>query len=123
MVEFTLINRTANRLVYEYYPKGDTEKLPGLISVWIKKRDVVLDVPAEDDFIMFSTSEELSKLRDSFEEIYKELDMIPEDDDEWESLVEDYDWYYYAEKVMDRLRSYMEQGKLCKDEEVIWYVV
>lgn len=110
MVEFTLINRTANRLVYEYYPKGDTEKLPGFISVWIKKRDVVLDVPAEEDFIMFSTSEELSKLRDSFEEIYKELDMIPEDDDEWESLVEDYDWYYYAEKVIDELSKCMFNG-------------
>ena len=122
MVEFVLVNRTANRLVYEYYPKGDTEKLPGLISVWIKKRDVVLDVAAEGDFITFSTSEELSKLRDSFEEIYAELDMIPEDDDEWESLVEDYDWYYYAEKVMDRLRDDISQDKLNKDIGTICYV-
>ena len=119
MVEFTLINRTANRLVYEYYPKGDTEKLPGLISVWIKKRDVVLDVPAEDDFITFSTSEELSKLRDSFEEIYAELDMIPEDDEEWGAGIEDYDWYYYAEKVMDRLRSDIIQGTLCNGDVLL----
>ena len=119
MVEFTLINRTANRLVYEYYPKGDTEKLPGLISVWIKKREVVLDIAAEADFIVFSASEEIRELKDSIDEVYMELDMIPESDEEWESLVEDYDWYYYAEKVMDRLRCDMEQGKLCKNEGVI----
>ena len=73
MVTFILKNRTVNRLVYEYYPEGDSEKLPGLISVWLKKSDVVLDVVAEDDFITFSISKEISELRDSIDEIYAEL--------------------------------------------------
>lgn len=76
MVAFVLKSRTANRLVYEYYPEGDTEKLPGLISVWIKKREVVLDIAAEADFIVFSTSEEIRELKDSIDEVYMELDMI-----------------------------------------------
>ena len=122
MVEFVLVNRTANRLVYEYYPKGDTEKLPGLISIWIKKRNVVLDVAAEDDFITFSTTEEIKELKDSIDEVYMELGIAPENDDEWESIVEAYDWYYYAEKVMDRLRDDISQDKLNKDIGTICYV-
>lgn len=118
MVEFVLKNRTPNRLVYEYYPEGDTEKIPGLISVWIRKRDVVLDVAAEDDFITFSTIEEISKLKNSLDDIYAELGMTPEND-EWDFTVESYDLYYYAEKVIDRLRDDMLQGKLCQSDRLI----
>ena len=115
MVEFIMKSRTANRLVYEYYPEGDKEKLPGIITVWFKKRDIVLDVAAEDDFITFSASEEIRKLRDSFDELYAELDMLPESDAEWETLTVDYDWYYYADMVIDRLSEYMYYGNFCND--------
>ena len=112
MVEFVLKNVTANRLVYEYYPKGDEEKLPGIISVWINKRDVVLDIAAEDDFVTFSTTEEINKLKDSIEEVYEELGMIPDSDDDWNFDTEGYDWYYYAEKIMQKLRDEMSQGRV-----------
>ena len=110
MVTYVLKSRTANRLVYEYYPEGDTEKLPGLISVWMKKRNIALDIAAEADFIVFSTSEEIRELKDSIDEIYMELDMIPENDEDWESIVEAYDWYYYADKVVDELSKCMSNG-------------
>ena len=45
--------------------------------------------------------------------------MIPEDDEEWGSGIEDYDWYYYAEKVMDRLRSDIIQGTLCNGDVLL----
>ena len=96
--------------MYEYYPEGDTEKLPGLISVWIKKRYVVLDIAAEADFITFSTTKEIMELKDSIDEVYTELGMIPEIDEEWESIVEAYDWYYYADKVVDELGKCMSNG-------------
>lgn len=114
MVEFALKNVTANRLVYEYYPKGDEEKLPGIISVWVNKRDVVLDIAAEDDFVTFSTTEEINKLKDSMDEVYEELGMIPDSDDDWNFDTEGYDWYYYAEKVMQKLRDNISNGKVLK---------
>lgn len=106
MVTFILKNRTVNRLVYEYYPEGDSEKLPGLISVWLKKSDVVLDVVAEDDFITFSISKEISELRDSIDEIYAELGMSPESD-EWEDFEDDNDCYYYADVVINKIKNAM----------------
>ena len=114
MVEFALKDVTDNRLVYEYYPKGDEEKLPGVISVWIKKRDVVLDIAAEDDFVTFSISDEVNKLKDSIDEIFEELGVIQESDDDWDLEIEGYDWYYYAEKVMQKLRDEISQGKVLK---------
>ena len=114
MVEFVLKSSTANRLVYEYYPKGDEEKLPGIISVWINKRDVVLDIAAEDDFVTFSTTEEINKLKDSLDEIYEELGMIPDSDYDWDFGTYEYDWYYYAEKVMQKLRDNISNGKVLK---------
>ena len=51
-----------------------------------------------------------------------ELGMAPENDEEWESIVEAYDRYYYAEKVMDRLRDDISQDKLNKDIGTTCYV-
>ena len=120
MVTYVLKSRTDNRLVYEYYPKGDTEKLPGLISVWMKKRNIALDIAAEADFIVFSTSEEIRELKDSIDEVYMELDMIPESDEEWESIVEAYDWYYYAEKVIDELSRCIYYGNFYNAGKIEW---
>ena len=113
MVEFVLRNVNSDSMLYEYYPEGKKSKISGFISVMLKEKDIVLNVVAEDDF-KCSTKEELKELKDAIDEMYQSIGAIEPIDDDWDVKVSDYEWYYYADKVMDSLRLDLLQGKIRK---------
>ena len=112
MVEFVLRNITSERLVYEYYPEGKRNRMSGLISVMLKEKDVVLDVAAEDDF-RCSLKDELQELKDSIFEMYEALGEFQLAVD-WDVDVSDDEWYYYADKVIEKLKQDLSQRKMRK---------
>ena len=112
MVEFILRNITSERLVYEYYPEGKRNRMSGLISVRLKENDVILDVAAEDDF-RCSLKDELQELKDSIFEMYEAIGEFQSADD-WDVDVNDDEWYYYADKVIEKLKQDLSQRKMRK---------
>ena len=112
MVEFVLRNMTNDRLMYEYYPEGKSNRMSGIISVLLKEKDVVLDVVAEDDF-RCSLKEELQELKDSIFEMYESIGEFEYLED-WDVDVSDDEWYYYADKVIEQLKRDLSQRKMRK---------
>ena len=118
MVEFILRNITNERLVYEYFPEGNRNRMSGLISVILKEKDVILDVAAEDDF-KCSLKGELEELKDSIDEMYEALGEFQLAVD-WDIDVGDDEWYYYAEKVIESLKYDLSQRKMRKRGIIVW---
>ena len=118
MVEFILRDITSERLLYEYYPEGNRNRMSGLISVMLKGKDVILEVAAEDDF-KCSLKDELEELKDSIDEMYEAIGTFELAED-WDIDVGDDEWYYYADKVIESLKQDLLQRKMKKRGVIVW---
>jgi len=50
MVSFSILHRTDEQIMYEYYPENRKDKKPGIITIDIRAEKIGITTPAEDDF-------------------------------------------------------------------------
>ena len=50
MVSFSILHRTDEQIMYEYYPENRKDKQPGIITIDMRAEKIGIATPAEDDF-------------------------------------------------------------------------
>ncbi len=121
MVKFYLDYKTDSKAAYKYYPEGNCESKPGIISVEFDSMACTIVEVAEEDFICVATAKSLNEMRDSINEMRVEMGEPPFTEDELPTATEDEEWYYYAGHAIDRIKDELKKENIPDKGTVAWY--
>lgn len=120
MVTFFKKSSSAREVLYIYYPEGDTNSKCGWIKFDTKTGKVSLAVLAEKDRERIITIEDMNALRDSADEMKREMGEPPLSEEEWPRATRDEHYYTYASHVIRRIEESWKQGELPEKGQVVW---
>ena len=121
MVTFEIENKTADKVIYKYYPENKRERRYGILSLYLRQHRVEIDLVAEDDFLRIATAEELNDFRDILNKMRIENGESPLSEEELPIATEDEEWYYYADQAAKRVLKEVKNGTIPERGTVKWY--
>ena len=121
MVTYFIVDRNDNFLTYKYYPENDTDKSCGIIKVDIPNKEFSVLTVAEEDFLCITTAAELNEMRDAINKMQLEIGEAPLTEEELPIAYEDEEWYFYASRVISKLKKELGNGIIPESGKVVWY--
>lgn len=117
MVTFKLEKKTDNEAVYYYFPEGHKDY--GIIVINLADLSAKVICIAENDFKRVVSTEELKESLMSINEMNKELGLPPIGEDEWST--EEFEFIYYADHAITKIRELCKNGEVPKEGMAMWY--
>lgn len=117
MVTFKLVKKTDNEAVYHYFPEDHEDY--GVISIDLASFSAKVICIAENDFKRVVTTEELKESLRSMNEMNKESGKPPISEEEWST--EEFEFVYYADHAISKIRKLCKSGEVPTEGTVMWY--
>ena len=122
MVTFNLCLENETEITYEYYPDGNKEQEPGIITLDITQMKIIRIIPAKEDFLVRHPASEINELRNSVNRMRIEAGESELTEEDWPSAKEDAEYFEYACHAIDKIEKlYKANGVFPKEGTVCWY--